>query len=122
MCDRRQCVAGLDKKPDFPDPATAQLDIVAAHRNTAMPSRAVHLPFERLDIEYGGKIEIFALDKVGKPEQSRPRRQIASDVTRLDHGGTFPVLAEIFIILRHRFHGDGRIGRARIGTQPADRR
>ncbi len=109
----------LHEEFDLADAAAAELDIVAEHRDLAMPLDRVDLALQRLDVGDGGKIEIFAPD-IGNEtrEEFFAERPVAGDGARLDHRGALPVLAHILVIDRRRFDRNGDLGGARIRTQP----
>ena len=50
-------------------------------------------------------------------EQALPRRDIAGDGARLDHGGALPVLADELVVVERRVGGDGEGGGAGVGAQ-----
>ena len=70
-CDQ---LLGLHEELDFTDAATAELDVMAPHRDLAMTLDRVDLPLQRLHVGDGGEIEIAAPDIRRQPMNELPAK------------------------------------------------
>ena len=65
---------GLRKEFDLADTAAPDLDIVALHRDFALPAIGLHLPFHVVYVGKRGKIQMLAPDERGECPPSAFRR------------------------------------------------
>src|SRR5690606_29896525 len=109
---------GLNEELDLADAAPAKLDVVALHRDLAMPLVGMDLALDGMDVGNGRIVHIFAPD-IGPQllQEGLPRLDVARQRPGLDHGGALPVLAARLIIGQGRPYGDSQRGRAGVRTQ-----
>src|SRR6202171_6257421 len=109
---------GLDEELDLADAPAAELDVMALDRDFIVAAIRVDLPFHRMHVGHGSKIEIFAPDEGRKPrEQGLAGRDVAGAWPRLDQRGTLPVLSAALVIVERGGRGDGDLGRGGIWAQ-----
>ena len=109
---------GLDEELDLADAAAAELHVVSGHRDGLVALHRLDLALHRVNVGYGGEIEIFPPDEGREVAQEAPAQLgIAGDGARLDHGGAFPVLPDRLVIGIGTGQCDRDMGRGRVGPQ-----
>ena len=104
---------------DLANAAAAELDVVAGDLDGAEAGLGVDLPFDRLDVLNGRKIEILAPDEGPQPlHQLGAYGEIARHRARLDHHGALPVLPVALVILLGRQRRERERRRTRVGPEP----
>src|SRR5687767_12053450 len=84
---------GLDEKLNFTDSAAPELDVVTPDRNFAVPFHGMDLALQGLNVGDCSKVEVLAPHvRFEALQEAFAKRQVAGHGTRLDHGGTPPVL------------------------------
>ena len=73
---------GLDEEFDFPDAATAELDVVALDRDDAVAAIGVDLALHLVNVGERHEIEIFAPDEGREIREQRRRRRRGRRRTR----------------------------------------
>ena len=110
---------GLGEELDLADAAATELNIVAEHLDRSATSMGIDLPLDRMNVVDRREVEMLAPDIGAEFGQERfADGAIAGDGMRLDHRGTFPVLADALVIELGGLHRHGKRRRPRIGPQP----
>ncbi len=109
---------GLRKEFNLPDSAATQLDVVAGHRDRAMPLMRMDLALDRVDVLDRCVVKMAAPDERHDGFQERRACfRIAGTGTRLDERRPLPVLAHAFVIGLRSIGRDRDLRGAGIGPQ-----
>lgn len=83
----------LDKELDFANATAAELDVVPADRNSAMPAITVDLSLDRMNVHDRGKIQMLSPnERLHVFQQFASGGKIAGALARLYPRGALPVL------------------------------
>ncbi len=115
----RYKLLGLHEKLDLADAAPPQLEVMPGNRDALVPFGGVDLPFHRVDVGDGVKIEVFPPDiGLKRLEERIPHWDVAGHGPCLDERRALPILAQAFVIVECGLGRDRRLRRVWIGAQP----